>query len=141
MSLVPELPEWLDRDAWEGWLAMRKKARKSPTERAITLALRKLDAMRQAGENIVDVLDQSTLCGWVDLYPVKKDRVQHQMDTGPLWQTFRESIRTERMPADQAVASFILAQGGLRRLGGLESKSIDWMRKDFDSAVKSARAH
>lgn len=141
MSLVAELPEWLDTEAWAGWLEMRKKIRKPPTQRAITLALRKLDQMRREGQNIVDVLDQSTLNCWVDLYPVRKDRVSQQMDTGAMWSEFRTAIRHERMPSDPAIVAFIQANGGLRRLGEMESRRIDFMRKDFDQAVKSARAH
>lgn len=135
------IPSWVDADAWEGWKEMRKKIRKPLTSRAMQLALKKLEELKQAGENITDVLDQSTLNCWQSFYPVRKDRVSQQMDTGAMWSEFRTAIRHERMPSDPAIVAFIQANGGLRRLGEMESRRIDFLRRDFDSAVKAARSH
>ena len=66
-----ELPAWLPRDAWQGWIDMRTANRKKPTERAKQLAIAKLDKMRGNGQDVASVLDQSTVAGWSDLYPVK----------------------------------------------------------------------
>jgi len=66
------LPDWLPMDAWEGWLEMRAKRKKPLTARATTRAINKLEAMRQAGTNIAEVLDRSTMNGWTDLYEIKE---------------------------------------------------------------------
>jgi DNA-binding MarR family transcriptional regulator len=67
------MPDWLPIDAWEGWLAMRKKLKKPPTDRAMQMAIKKLEDLAQQGNDPAAVLDQSTLSGWTDLYPIKKD--------------------------------------------------------------------
>ena len=63
---------WLPLDAWNGWIDMRKKLKKPPTDRAIELALAKLEAMHQKGQDITEVLNRSTMNGWTDLYEIKE---------------------------------------------------------------------
>lgn len=70
------LPDWMPEEAWRGFLAMRTKIRKPPTDRAKELLIAKLDAMREGGDDIAAVLDQSTLNGWQDLFPLKTDQRQ-----------------------------------------------------------------
>lgn len=70
-SLIPDLPTWLPLDAWEGWLEMRKASRTPNTERALRIALGKLDALRQAGQPVEKVIDQSTERGWTTFYPYR----------------------------------------------------------------------
>ena len=67
------LPDWMPTEAWSGFLAMRTKIRKPPTDRARELLIAKLDAMRQGGHDIAAELDQSTVNGWQDLFPLKAD--------------------------------------------------------------------
>ncbi len=67
------LPDWLPIDAWEGWLAMRKTLKKPATERAKQMAIKKLQDLAAEGNDPAAVLDQSTMAGWTDLYPIKKD--------------------------------------------------------------------
>lgn len=66
-----ELPDWLPLDAWNGYLEMRKRQKKVPTQRAIELAIAKLARMRIEGQEVSAVLDQSTSNGWTDLYEVR----------------------------------------------------------------------
>lgn len=68
----PPLPDWIPIEAWEGWLEMRKQRKKPFTERAMVRAINKLDAMRQIGQDIAEVLDRSTMNGWTDLYEIKE---------------------------------------------------------------------
>jgi DNA-binding IscR family transcriptional regulator len=67
------LPDWIPLEAWEGWLEMRAIRKKPMTDRATTRAINKLDVMRQAGQDIAEVLDRSTLNGWTDLYEIKEN--------------------------------------------------------------------
>lgn len=68
---APSLPDWIPADAWAGYLDMRKKIKKVPTERALKLVVKSLDAMRAKGLDIAVVLDNSTRNSWVDVYEPK----------------------------------------------------------------------
>jgi hypothetical protein len=65
------IPVWLPMEAWNGFLEMRKKQKKPMTDRAIKRAINKLDELRRAGNKPEDVLDQSTMHCWADLYAIK----------------------------------------------------------------------
>ncbi|MGA2630219.1 MAG: hypothetical protein ABSG54_08370 [Terriglobia bacterium] len=67
-----ELPGWLPRDAWEGWLEMRRMKKAPLTPHAIVLAIKKLETLRIAGHDPAAVLDQSTLSNWTGLFEVRK---------------------------------------------------------------------
>lgn len=64
-------PEWLDPQAWDGFVAMRKKIKKPLSGRALELALKSLAKMREEGQDPNAVLDQSTMNCWQGLFPVK----------------------------------------------------------------------
>lgn len=66
-----DLPDWIDRDAWDGYTAMRKLIKKPMTERAMTLAVAKLVKLDALGHSAADVLNQSTLNSWQGLLEVK----------------------------------------------------------------------
>jgi|SRR5882724_5539299 len=69
--LIDSIPEWLPKDAWAGWIEMRKKMRNVPlTERAIRLTLNELERLRMQGYDPAQVLDQSTQRGWRGVFPV-----------------------------------------------------------------------
>lgn len=70
----PALPDWLPLEAWTGYLEMRKKIKKPPTDRAIGILLTSLDALRTSGQDIAAVLDKSTMSNWVDVYAIRDDR-------------------------------------------------------------------
>lgn len=80
---MDNLPDWLPLPEWEGFLAMRKKAKKPPTEHAIGLLIKKLDKMREEGENVGEVLDQSTMNNYQGLFPVRRDQRPVARCTGP----------------------------------------------------------
>lgn len=65
------IPDWIPLDAWEGYVTMRKKIKKPLTERAMGMAVRKLERMFFEGQDIRAVLEQSEFNCWQDLYPVK----------------------------------------------------------------------
>jgi hypothetical protein len=72
---ITALPDWLPIDAWNGWLDMRKQRKKPLTDRATSRAINKLEAMRDAGQDITEVLDRSTMNGWTDLYEIKEKAI------------------------------------------------------------------
>lgn len=67
-------PDWVPQDAWDGWIDMRNKRKKPLTPRAYQRAICKLYEMHQAGQDITEVLDRSTMNGWTDLYEIKETK-------------------------------------------------------------------
>ncbi|MHB1701196.1 MAG: DUF1376 domain-containing protein [Acidobacteriaceae bacterium] len=66
------LPDGIPHEAWAGFVAMRTKNRKPMTPRAVELLHAKLLRMQADGADIAAVLDQSTVNGWQDVFPLKQ---------------------------------------------------------------------
>jgi len=62
------LPDWIPTEAWDGYVAMRKKQRKPMTDRARDLKLAELQRFRDAGHDVGAILDKSTANCWTDVY-------------------------------------------------------------------------
>lgn len=75
-SSKADLPEWLPADEWAGFVEMRKAIKKPLTQRAMELAIGKLDGFRKGGHSLSVILQQSTLNCWQDLYPPKAEAKQ-----------------------------------------------------------------
>ena len=69
------LPAWIEKDAWQGYVDMRKAMKKPMTARAETLVLKTLYLLRERGHDPNLSLDQSTLHCWQDVYPLKDKEV------------------------------------------------------------------
>lgn len=85
------LPDWVPADAWNGYLEMRKKKNKVPTDRARDLVIAELAKLRSDGHDLAAVLDKSTVNGWTDIYapkPVQPARA------GPGYQTANEKAKS-----------------------------------------------
>ena len=65
------LPDDMPSESWDAWVEMRAKIKKPLTDRAMQLAVKKLRQLREQGHAPADVLDQSTLNDWQDLYAIK----------------------------------------------------------------------
>lgn len=65
------VPEWVPAEQWQAFVKMRKTIRRPLTDHAITLAVRKLERFASEGHSPGDVLDQSTLNNWQDLFPLR----------------------------------------------------------------------
>ena len=60
---------------------MRKKKKKVPTEYAIQLIIKDLEAFKIAGDDPNEVLEKSVINGWPGVYPLKKRREpKHEPD-------------------------------------------------------------
>jgi hypothetical protein len=64
------LPDWLPLEPWEAWLEVRKKNRAPNTPRALRLAITELAKLKASGQDVVAVLEQSTLRGWRGIFPI-----------------------------------------------------------------------
>jgi phage replication O-like protein O len=67
-----DLPDWLDKKTWSDFLEMRKKIKAPPTERAKELLIKRLDELRQAGDDPSEVLNQSIMNNWREFSPSKE---------------------------------------------------------------------
>ena len=69
--IIEGYPLWLPIDAWKGWVEMRKQRKRPLTDRAKARAFNKLEALHRAGHDINELLDRSTINGWLDIYEPK----------------------------------------------------------------------
>lgn len=69
--IIEGFPLWLPIEAWQGWVEMRKQRKRPLTDRAKARALTKLEALHLAGHDINELLDRSTINGWLDIYEPK----------------------------------------------------------------------
>jgi hypothetical protein len=65
------LPSWIPENDWNDWLAMRKAKRAPTTIGAMNRAVKNLERLKAEGHAPADVLQQSTLNAWTDVYPIK----------------------------------------------------------------------
>lgn len=65
------LPDWIPKDAWQGFEEMRKRKGKPMTERARALIVKTLKALHEAGNDVAAILDRSTVNAWTDVYAPK----------------------------------------------------------------------
>ena len=65
-----ELPEWVNLEDWIGFCEMRKSIKKPLSEKACKIALGKLEDLKSQGENVSEVLKQSTFNNWQGLFRV-----------------------------------------------------------------------
>ena len=76
-AATAELPDWVDRTVWDGFVEMRKRKRAPMTERAQVLVIQALTKYRDQGEDPNAMLDQSIRNTWTDVYPVRVDEKQY----------------------------------------------------------------
>ena len=67
-----EAPEWIPKETLEAFISMRKSIKKPLTPHAITLLVSKLQKLKDSGEDIKAVLEQSILSSYQGVFEVKK---------------------------------------------------------------------
>jgi hypothetical protein len=72
------LPDWIEKESWDGFVAMRKAIRKPLTPRAMQLTVRELEKLLSAGEDVNAVLNQSTMNSWQGVFPLKNSNRGNQ---------------------------------------------------------------
>jgi len=97
-SLI-ELPDFILPEAWFGFLEMRKKIKKPPTERACQLLIKKLVMFHNAGHDTNAILDQSTTNGWQDLFEIKESYRGNRSGLKTFEQQRVENIKNAMMGA------------------------------------------
>lgn len=69
---MSDLPSWIPADAWAGYVEMRKKIKKVMTPRAEAMQIKTLEEFRDAGYDVAEILDNSTMNNWTSLYQPKE---------------------------------------------------------------------
>lgn len=88
-----DLPEFVTRDSWLGFIEMRQKIRKPPTERAAQMLIKKLTMFHNTGHDVNAILDQSTVNSWQDLYELKSHGRSNQSQPKTFGQIQLENIK------------------------------------------------
>lgn len=68
------LPDWIPLEAWNGFIEMRKKSNSPFTERAKALIIGQLLKLKEQGQDVTAILDQSTANGWKGVFPVTQSK-------------------------------------------------------------------
>ncbi len=104
--------EWIDPEAWNGFMEMRRAIKKPMTERAISMLVNRLEKLKQNGHDVNACLDQSTFHNWQDVYPLKDKEIPN-MNREYMKSLDAPMTAEEKARADAARK---LAVGALRRV-------------------------
>ncbi len=89
------LPDWVPLEPWSAWLEVRTKVRAPNTPRALAIAIKSLEELRDAGYDPKSVLDLATVRGWRGLFPPKADGQGAKGNgAGPPWWSSNEGIQS-----------------------------------------------
>lgn len=76
LPLPLALPDYIDAEAWDAFVQMRREIHKPLTDRGAVRLLKRLQAIHDAGMDVNESLDQSSDMRWQDVYPVKALEIQ-----------------------------------------------------------------
>jgi hypothetical protein len=65
------LPDWIPAEAWEGFVDGRRRKHGAPTVYGSNLLVKKLEKLKDQGHDPVEVLNQSTVCGYAGVFPIR----------------------------------------------------------------------
>ena len=65
------LPDWIPVDLWTGFVEMRVKIRKPLTDHAKELSVKSLTALKESGEDVKAVIEQSIERSYAGFFPIK----------------------------------------------------------------------
>ena len=72
------LPEWVSRDAWDGWVEMRKKIKAPLTDYAKRLAIGELNKLRGQGHDPTICINLAISKNWKSFYAPKEENQNGQ---------------------------------------------------------------
>lgn len=130
---MDDLPAWIDIEAWQGWLEMRKSIKKPLTARAKKMAIHKLELLLQIGQDPTKVLDQSTFHNWIGLFPLKEE-VYGQRQRPDRTQSFYERDVTNQKRIREEVQSYLRVSGRSTRLHRGENEQEVCKREREDTS-------
>ena len=65
------IPDFIDKELWDDFLEMRRKMRKTPTDKAVSLLIGDLEKYKSAGDDPNEILRQSIKNNWAGVFPLK----------------------------------------------------------------------
>jgi hypothetical protein len=66
------VPDFINLQTWGEFLEMRRRMKRSLTLDGMKLLVGSLEEMRDRGEDVNAVLEQSVVHSWIGVYPVKE---------------------------------------------------------------------
>lgn len=103
--MIP-IPPFIDPEAWEGFCEMRGSKKSRPfTQRAAKMVLAELYKLRDAGHDPNACLDQSTMHGWSDVYPLKDKPIPKAKTATPINPALDEIKAREQRMSDPEEAA------------------------------------
>lgn len=69
-----KFPDWINKKDWDEFLEHRKSLKSPMTKTAQSRAISGLEKLKNQGQNVSDVINQSIVNGWKGLFPIYKDR-------------------------------------------------------------------
>ena len=67
------LPDWLNRESWNAFIEMRRRIKKPLTDYGCQVAIKKLQKLKDAGQDPNAILDNSIMNSWQGIWPEKGD--------------------------------------------------------------------
>lgn len=65
------IPEWIDKDTWDGFLEVRKRKKAAQTDFALSLIIKDLEKFKALGDDPNEVLKRSIMNSWKGVFPLK----------------------------------------------------------------------
>lgn len=76
------LPDYIPQDLWNDFKKHRTRLKSPMTEKAESLAFKKLQKFKDQGDNPVEIIEQSIFRGWKGLFPLKVDKTNKLVKWG-----------------------------------------------------------
>jgi hypothetical protein len=115
--MIP-LPGYIDPEAWQGFVDMRKTIKKPLTLRAAKLILYELQRIKDAGHDANAALDQSTNHCWCDVWAPKEKVIEKKATTATTdWVRQQDEYKAlSQTPEAKAAKERAMARAGIRRV-------------------------
>jgi len=65
------IPEWIDKELWDGFLEVRKQRKAASTDYALSLIIKDLEKFKAAGDDPNEILKKSIMNSWKGVFPLK----------------------------------------------------------------------
>lgn len=126
-----KLPSNINREAWDGYLDMRRQNGKKLTDRAKTLLLNKLVSMAMKGHDPNQALEEATVGCWSSVYPPKQGPASKPADDWRAEQRRRTQqaapgVAVKDHPADCFIEAEDVPFGQQARLAPVLMTFADW---------------
>ena len=90
------IPSWIDPEAWNDYMTMRKRIKKPMTDRRLRQFLARCYELKQAGHDVNQSLDEAADHQWLELYEPKDKAIS--------FKTSAEADRTQAYIAEHSRA-------------------------------------